>query len=748
MAHYNMEQSDQDKNSTALPGTVTSEIPEQGLLQIIWRRRWIVLLAVVVALAAGLIYLAKATPVFTSTSQLYVEQSGPRIITEQEGVMTQSKNYLYTQAELIRSTSILALVVDDPLIAGLRTFDKVDNPLGFLKSRIQSQVGKKDDILSISLDSPYPAEAAQLVNRIVDGYITYHATQKKTTSVEILKILQKEKTKRESELAKKFETLLDFTREHGGLAFDDQGNNIVLQRLAQLSNALTEAQLQAINSKADYETVKMMVHDPDRIKQLVQAQRSTGVYVSLGDQESQLRSELKLYQGQLENLKRQITAVHPMYLSIKKQIAALENKIEAEKKQFAQDYLEITHQRWVTAQQREAEIMTSFEQQQELARDLQTNATEYAIIQSDVNRTERMCDIIDDRIKELNVTEDVGALNITILEVARVAEKPSKPQRSQIMAMALVLGLMLGVGLTLTLDWLDTRLRSADEISAILGVPVLGVVPHMTGAESYQVRGQKVNIEPTSPEAEAYKTIRTAIYFGVPEGKARTILVTSPAPNDGKTTLVSNLAITMAQAGQRTLIMDCDFRKPRQHEIMDVPQEPGLCNVLARQAQLTEVLQRTQIEGLDVLACGAIPVNPSEMLNSPLFNEIMEKLLQRYDRVVIDSPPVMPVTDARILGALSDVTLLVVQAKKSTRKSTQQARDGLLSVGSHLLGAVVNDVSRKSSRYGYYSGYGYYGYGYGQQRDRKKTKTSSPAVKINSIALEEKPVEANEKSLG
>jgi uncharacterized protein involved in exopolysaccharide biosynthesis len=182
----------QDEEAFADMPVESGHIPE-SLFQILWRSRWYVFLAFV--------YLYKTTPIFQSTSRIYVEQSGPKIITETEGVMTQSKNYLYTQAELLKSTPILADCLLLPGIKEMRTFTGVDNTIAYLKKQLTADVGKKDDIINVSFDSPYPAEAAQLVNAVVDSYITYHATSKRSTSAEVLKILQKEKDKRGQELS-------------------------------------------------------------------------------------------------------------------------------------------------------------------------------------------------------------------------------------------------------------------------------------------------------------------------------------------------------------------------------------------------------------------------------------------------------------------------------------------------------------------------------------------------------------------
>ncbi len=757
---------------------------QSSLLQIALRHRWVILAAVLVSLIAAFGYILKATPIYTSASKLYVEQSGPKIITEYKGVMTQSKNYLYTQGELIKSTPIVANVADDSEIGRFKTFEQIDNPAAFLKKNINVAVGKKDDIIKVSFDSPYPAEAAQIVNAVVNSYVDYHSSRKRSTVSEVLKILQKEKVKRDAQLTEKFQQLVQFTKENGIVSFDDKNGPIVFQRLAKLSTALTDAQLATINAKADFEAILSMVDEPEKIKQFAMAQPNAGVRVFVNDVQSQLQSELKDLELQLANAKLHCTEDHPSIEAIRGRIKYIKQLLGEKAKNFADAYLEVMRLRWTTAGQREDELLASFDAERKAAQDLGVKAAEYSVLQSELKRTERLCDILDNRIKELNVTEDVGALNISILEVAYPAIHPSRPQKAKIMMAALVLGLMLGFALALVRDWMDYRLRSADEISAVLGLPVLGVVPTIlpeqniaihsgkallkfksgasriwrtiqagissdaAGVETKTVsavprsedtaqgaldtkaiaeRGQRVHLAPKSHVAEAYRTIRTAVFFGVPKGQAKTIVITSPAPGDGKSTLASNLALTMAQAGQRTLVLDADFRKPVQHKIFEIDHGKGLSNVFAGAITLDEAIEAGPVEGLDILPCGPEVPNPSEILNSDTFANMLNELVQKYDRVIIDSPPVTPVADSQILAAICDVTIMVLRAEKSTRRLSRHARDNLLSVGGHLIGVVVNDVSQRSGRYGYgrYGQYGYYGYcsyygHYGYGRDERQ----------------------------
>jgi succinoglycan biosynthesis transport protein ExoP len=295
-----------------------------------------------------------------------------------------------------------------------------------------------------------------------------------------------------------------------------------------------------------------------------------------------------------------------------------------------------------------------------------------------------------------------------------------------------VLGLMLGGGLAYLRDWLDHRLNSVDEIREMLGLTLLGVLPNMPGREVASVRGQKVQLDPMSEVAEAYRTIRTAIYFGAPDGKAKTMLITSPAPGDGKTTTASNLAIAMAQAGQKVLLLDADFRKPNLHKIFALDGPAGITEVIAEKATLADTIKPSGIPGLSVLPCGPLPKNPSEILNSRAFSKLVEQLEESFDHIVIDSPPVMPVSDARILGALCDLTVLVLRAQKSTRRVSVQARESLSSVGARILGVVVNDVPKSRGGYGYYN-YGYYQYGYRYGYGNRKSKSKAIEERTKAI---------------
>ncbi len=819
-------------NGDANSGLPQAEGSLHDILQIAVRHRWTILLTTAFVLAAAFVYILKATPIYRSESRLYVEQTGPRILNEYEGAMMRSGNYLYTQAELLKSTPVIGPVADNYQSKSFGTFVGADNLVAFIRGNTSVDVGRKDDIITVAFESPYPAEAADIVNTLVDSYITYHTEQKRGTADKVLTILTEEKQERVADVNAAYDSMQQFTSEHGVVSFEEGGRNIVFERLSSLSGELGQAETATMTAKADYEAVKGMQGNAFKIRQFAAASSGSGIRVSVEDKESQLRSELREAETDLKNALYHCTEEHPSVQAIHAKIDRIKQELEEQAEEFADAYLEVMELRYITAKEREDEVRESFETQLADARDIGGLATEYSRLKSELARAERICEILDSRIKEINVTEDAGALNISRLEVAQPADHPSKPQKARIMTMALALGLMFGVSLAFLRDWLDFRLRSSEEVSAILGIPVLGVVPKMVAKKSISmsekepsispipitsmdhhegqaapsvhhregesvvaqnagkatgeiddatprdrklspklasvkwvrrvnkktgrpartttagdiphdkpkaptastpvagragtaidkpeivVRGQKVHLDSKSIVAEAYRTIRTAVFFGAPKEGAKTIHITSPAPGDGKSTLASNLAIAIAQAGQKTIVIDADFRKPVQHKIFELDDDKGLSSVLAGRDALEQAIQRGSCQNLDVMACGPEVPNPSELLNSDFFKDTLRKLNESYDRIVIDSPPVGPVADSQILAAVCDITLLVLRAEKSTRRQAQHARDTLLSVGAQLLGAVVNDVPQKRSGYGYYSSYGNYGY-YGKRE--KKT---------------------------
>jgi polysaccharide biosynthesis transport protein len=702
-------------------------VPMTSLVEIAWRSRSTVALCTVLCMAAALAYLLAATPKYTSESRIYVEQAGPQLL-ENTIQTRQSDSYLYTQAELLKSTPVLAMAVQSLSSGRLKTFQDVDNPTIFLKKRLEVSVGKKDDIIGVSIELPDSQEAAQIVNSVVDAYVMKYTEKKRSTTVEVLKILQNEKMKRDGELEQRSAAIHDFREKNADLTIEDDKGNVITKRFALLSEELTHAQLELIQAKAKCDSFAATLAAPQQRAGIIKAAVAQGLI----KRDEFLQQQVHALELSLSTESKRLGPMHPKVKKLREPLEELRERMNRSDAEVEDAYVRGLEQDYALQQSllkaKTEELQRNYDSQLGLTMQVNTKASKYLTLQDALRRTEKLCDILDDRIKELNVAENAGALNISILEVAQPGEKPTSPRKAAILGLGILAGLFFGFGLALLRNLLDHRLRSSDEITAMLELPLLGVVPHISGKHDRSDLGQMVANRPRSEVAEAFRTLRTAIHFNLPEGQAKTILITSPSSGDGKSMIASNLAIAMARADQTVLLIEADFRKPTQALIFELKTECGFSDVLTRQEPLDDMIMETGIKGLSILPCGPLPHSPAEIINSQGFRQALEVLSRRFDKIIIDSPPVMPVADARILGALCDITVMVLRAEKSTRRHSLVARNELQSVGAKILGVVVNSAPAGHGSYGY----GLYGYNADGDSNRNYRFDNDPNRKAES----------------
>jgi len=301
--------------------------------------------------------------------------------------------------------------------------------------------------------------------------------------------------------------------------------------------------------------------------------------------------------------------------------------------------------------------------------------------------------------------------SVRIIDAAVTPLEPVWPDRGRALVLAALLGLLLAVVSSVAMDRIDDSVRTAEEVRDALQLPILGSVPRVAGAALFS-RGASVRLraiahtEPQSVAAEAFRSVRTNLVFARAHKDLRTVVITSAAPADGKSTAATNLATTFAQQGQRTVLIDADLRRSALDGVFGIPRDPGLSDVLVGRARLAEVARSVDVPNLAVVPSGPPPPNPSELLGSPAMRLVLEEAKALFDMVIIDSPPVLAVTDAAVLASLVDGTIVVVRMGESRREAVRRAVGQLRVVNGHVIGAVLNDVD--ASRDPYYGGYGYY----------------------------------------
>ena len=712
-----------------------------SIVEIILRQRWVVAGSIAVCALLAIAYLLIATRYYSGTAKLYVQQVGPRIMDEEQKALQTADAFLFTQREVMASTPVVAMTLGKPGIRDLKTFDGKDNAFACFKESLSVEVGKKDELLSVQFDTPYRDEAQKIVAAYVDSYIEYQSKQRHSSSQEVRTILAAEKEKREMDLSRKQGELQAFRQIHGMLSGTDEATNVVKQRLTRIMTELTNAQLETINAKSAWDDVqKSILADPGRKQKFDELVAVSGYSAPSAVDDQQLRSNLLTAEANLQALLNsgRYGAAHP---TIQNAVIYVDN--------LHVQYATAVYRRYEVAKTKEADLQSSFDQQQKVAIAQHGRVLEDARLEGEVTRLTKNIDELDERIKSVAlVAGGSGAPNIQVIEPPSVSKAPTRPYVSRTLALALLAGVVVGCGVACVRDWYDYRLHNADEIKQSLGITVLGLIPRVADENSPIARGQKIHIDPGSDVAESYRSLRTAIYFGSKDAPARSILITSPERGDGKTTMASNLAISMAQASRRTLIIDADMRAPMQDLIFSMNGRLGLASVLTGKATAEEAIRHTGIENLDLLPAGVAARNPSELLNSEKFIQLIEQLSQeKYDHVIIDSPPLLAVTDARIIAASCDATVLVLRAGKSNRKLGELSIDGLFSVGAKLLGAVVNDVQlRRGSKY--YGGYGRYGYGENGRNGRDRAALAAAAGAANGSGRDDYAADVRSRRSG
>jgi capsular exopolysaccharide synthesis family protein len=658
---------------------------------------------------AAIIYLRIATPLYTAICRIDVAMALPPIVGAAEAAeRPDAENFLNSQSQLIGSSAVLSRVLERDEIRGMQTFAGASDPLTSLQKQLVVAPGRRDNLITISLESPSREEATRIVDAVVDAYLEHLRMRRQTTSAELVRIIELERQARATELAQRREAMLRYKQENETLSFVNEKGNIALERLAQLATAATEAEIETIQTAAAYEAGKAIFENPANEGYLTESLLALVRGVEGGDDEiAALRESAQELEVQVAARERTLGENSTALRRDRQLLADLKARLREEDRAAATAWLEVLKQSWLFAQEKQTVVQAALEKERAQALQMDSVAMKFQMLEADVEQSQRVIDNLDTRLSDLRLTQDAGALSVHVVDPARADAEPTNPSKGLTLATAGALGLMLGTGGAFLRNATDRRMRTPQEVMRTLRLPIVCGVPHIQGRTAAQ-RGTAALLKPDSQAAEAFRMIRTAIYFGR-NRQQKSLMITSAAPNDGKSTVASNLAITLAQAGDRTVMVDADLRRGSQHIIFGVSNAVGLSNLLAGQAELSDVIQRTGHDNLDLLPSGGVPSNPSELLNSPKFAALLRHLSKWYDRIILDAPPTAGLADPLILGAISDGTLLVIRPSRSSRSRSEAMCASLSSVGARFIGIVANDVPSSGMAYvGGYADPGYY----------------------------------------
>ena len=548
-------------------------------------------------------------------------------------------------------------------------------------------------VVDLSFTGRYPHIIAQIANAVAEEYINMSMEAKIESAQKMMKKLN-EQLDTQKEKVEGSEISLQKFKERQNIVSLEEKQNIVVQRLSQLNSLVTSAKTERIAIETRYRELSKLTDQPEMIESLPSILSNAMI--------QQLKTDYVALQRKYSELSKKYGTKHPKMIEVGSQIALMKKKIGLEVKKNVNSLMT----EYKVAQSKETTLMEALEKQKKEALELNRKAIDYGILQRDAESNRQMYNILINKLKEVDLSSDLKSTNIRIIDPAQVPGNPIGPNKGFNILFAAFVGFGLGVVFAFFLEYIDTSMNTPEDIKRIQ-VPYMGFIPtfHRNGYSELIVQE-----DPQSLISESYRTLRTGILFSGSKPSPQFIQITSAGPQEGKTITTANVATVMAQSGSRVLIVDCDMRKPRIHEIFGLPNARGLSDLLVDGEEWASFIKNTKIPNLDLLSCGSIPANPSELLSSKRMQRLLTLLGDKYDRIIMDSPPVLAVTDSILLSRLVEGIILVVGAGASSKNGVSRAVELLKEVNSRIVGAVLNNLNVEKERY-YYSRYYYYDYG-------------------------------------
>ena len=720
--------------------------------RVIKKRRATILTIAFVVFTIGLFATLKEKPVYRARVLVEIQKENPDIPTLQElfQVESISDTYLETQYRILKSENLARRVIADLKLDRLTEFYQpaswwirpkqeaslspavdaggnvspeavIDNEvLKKFQDRLDVEPLKRSRLVEVSFESNDRNLAAQVVNTLAATYIQQNLEARWQASQKASEWLSQQLLGMKSKLEKSEDDLQQYARDNGLLFLEtDKGTseNIVTQRLRQLQEELTKSQA----DRYEKESLYLLVQQGD--------------FASLpGVFNNKLMQDLTEKLAELERERSRLSSIfnpdYPQVKEIQSQIdesqATLSGERERAAKAITNDYR--------AAVGRENMLQQAFKDQQREADLIAEKSVQYNILKREADTNKQLYVGLLEKLKETGVSTSMKATNIRVIDPAYPPKKPDSPRIPLNLSLALLLGLSLGIGAAFLQEHLDNSFKTAGEIERFLQLPALASVPAIESSTNGNGHGlyararhlandkhRSTSIVPSwnriegngqnTPLAEAFHELRTSVLLSTAKHPPRTLLVTSAKGGEGKTTVAANLAVSLAQLGEKVLLIDADLRRPSLHKFFGVANTSGLVNFLTGSPDWRSLLSQAAPIGLFVLPSGPVPPNPADLLSSEYMPVLIREATKEYKFVVLDSPPLLNLADSRVLATLVDGVILVVGGGITPRELVHRAYASAVDAGSHVLGATINFADAKSD---------YYSYGYHQENNGHK----------------------------
>jgi capsular exopolysaccharide synthesis family protein len=706
---------------------VRHEPDAQRYLRIFSERRWAIAASLIVAAVLYAFWASRQPKIYQVTATIVVDPSPPQVLGSDvrdvvqvgPGAYYAMQDYIQTQRRVLTSDSLARRTIERLKLMGDNEFwmgsppRAIEDAVAMLTGGLSSEPVLDTQLVSVSFRHQVPAQAKRLVDGLVDAYIDSNLDQRDTSTLLASRFLADEADGLKARLAAAELALYQFKQQNDllSVALEDRINNVSRQ-VEKLSDALTESRVRKATRASEAAELTRMASDESG--GIAPAPLSQGT-----DTLGSLKKDLADEERRLSELKARYEEAHPLVKQQAAKVAAVMSALRRE----VQLQVRGAQARTNEATEEEKKIGAQLELAKQEGLRITRLEIEYNKLKREYDSLSKQYLLVQNRTKETELAGKIRTNNLRVLDYARLPSAPVSPNLTRAAMLAALLGLLIGVLLALLLDALDRSLKTPEDVESKLSVPFLGVVPHVEVGEGRM--DLYVAENPQSPASECCRLIRTNLLFAGLSRPLKRILVTSPVAREGKTTLSISLAVVMAQAGNKVLLIDSDLRRPRlkaalesigaEGKLGDV----GLTSALLGTVPLDQAIQPTKVPNLFVLLSGPVPPNPAELVDGARFREVLEECAEKYERLIIDSPPAVPVTDPAILATYCDGVVMVARSGRTTEDQALRARRNLTDVGARILGVVLNDceMSRR--------GYGVYRYGYGYYRTQSKRSSSS-----------------------
>jgi capsular exopolysaccharide synthesis family protein len=667
-----------------LNDAAASSVDFAHLYYLLLRRAWLIILFVFLSLSAAIAYLLRAPRIYESRAVLEVEQETPRVVNIQEINPEDLKlpEVLKTIEQVLSSNTLLLRVVkanglDKDLSFAPPKSDGstyLDSELvGRFRSRVKIALRRETRLIDVIVQDTDPKRAQQLAESMIKEFVDLSFEQRLSVSRSATDFLRQESDRLKEKLQNAEQAVQKYREDHNAVSLEDK-QNIIVEKLKVLNVKVTEAKAERLRLEADVASIK--------------------------EGKAKTPEDMLLLPS---------VAALPVVVELRKELADKQSKFKAESQtrglQQALDRTLLNAGNMViksyeAAKSTEARLAAALREQERVALELNKIAIPYNALVREVETDRALYDSVLTRMKETNVAKGVAETNLRVVESPLVAAKPVKPSFPKILALALVAGFVVGCGVVLWVDACDTSIRSNDQVEKISAIPVLSSVPDSRRKNRHNESA--LTSDPGSYEAEAFRSLRTALSFLGPIKDRKTILFTSANPGEGKTYCSFNYAVALAQTGLRTLLIDADLRRPDLSRfVMGEANGPGVISCLAARANILDCCKPTDIQNLFILGAGARASKPAELLASSDFASLLREAALHFDRVVVDSAPINAVSDTQLIGKDIDSVCLVVRARKTPRRAVLRALSLLSHADCNPDGIVFNRIERHS-RDGYY----------------------------------------------